>query len=76
MHGENNIKLINAQQARLINTCKNTKGKLHRINAAIWFDKVCRQGQLTPKYIHIRVNGNYRQSSNTKGALGGNCNHY
>jgi len=40
MHGAT-IKIINAQQARL-NIYKNTKLKLLKTNAAIWFNKICR----------------------------------
>jgi hypothetical protein len=42
MHGAM-IKIINAQQARLINIYKNTKLKLLKVNAAIWFNKICRE---------------------------------
>jgi hypothetical protein len=37
MHGAT-IKIINAQQARLNNIYKNTKLKLLKTNAAIWFN--------------------------------------
>jgi hypothetical protein len=37
----------------------------HRTNAAIWYNNSCRQLQLTPQYIAIKVNGHNRQSQNT-----------
>jgi hypothetical protein len=37
MHGIEYFKITDAQQARLINNCKNTKYKLLQRNAAIWF---------------------------------------
>jgi hypothetical protein len=36
------LKLINSQQAKTTYSYKNTKQKLHRTNAAIWFNKMCR----------------------------------
>ena len=37
-----NIKFINAKQAIEIHAYKNTKRKLYKTNAAIWFNKTCR----------------------------------
>jgi hypothetical protein len=65
-HGMYNIKIINAQQAKIINNFKNLKEKVLRDNAAMWFNKTCRARQLTPKYINIKVNGHSRQSENTR----------
>ena len=36
------MKMVNAQQAKLINNYKNTKLKLLKTNAAIWFNKMCK----------------------------------
>ena len=36
------VKIIEAQQAKLCNTHKNTKLKLLKTNVAIWFKKMCR----------------------------------
>jgi hypothetical protein len=47
-HGISNVKLISAQQGREINNYKNTKEKLLKTNAAIWFNKICKIDQLTP----------------------------
>ena len=64
MHGEK-IKIINAKQARLSNTYKNTKYKLLRTNATIWYNKMCKMRQVIPGYIHIRINGG-RQRDDSK----------
>jgi hypothetical protein len=48
---------IDAQQAKLAYQYK--KRKLYKTNAAIWYNKTCRQKRLTPKYINIRINGDY-----------------
>ena len=39
MHGTTNIKFIDAQQAKLAYQYKNTKRKLYKTNAAIWYNK-------------------------------------
>ena len=54
MHGET-VKLIDAQQAKYYNIYKNTKLKLMKTNAAIWFNKICREKQLQPRYISIKT---------------------
>jgi hypothetical protein len=46
MHGKTTIKIIDAQQAKLQNIYKNTKLKLLKTNAAVWFNKMCRIKQL------------------------------
>jgi hypothetical protein len=61
-----NSKYIIAQQAKVIHSFTNIKKKLLKTNAAIWFNKLCRNYQVTPKYINIKVNGNNKQSQNTK----------
>jgi hypothetical protein len=58
MHGQQNIKFITAQKARQIYKYKNIKEKLHKTNAAIWFNKTCKHKQLTPNYISIKIKGN------------------
>ena len=52
MHRSMNIKFINAKQATEIHAYKNTKRKLYKTNAAIWFNKTWRDKQLTPNYIN------------------------
>jgi len=49
MHGQQNIKICDAKQAKQINRYKNTKIKLYKSNAAIWYSKSCRVKQLIPK---------------------------
>ena len=39
--------------------------KLYRTNAAIWYNKICRQKQLTPTYINIRIDGKNQQCQRT-----------
>jgi len=56
MHGAT-IKIVNAQRAKLNNNYKNTKLKLLKTNAAIWFNKMCKIKQLKPNYISIKING-------------------
>jgi hypothetical protein len=36
-----------------------------RTHAAIWFNKTCRDKQLKPNYINIKINGNNQQCNNT-----------
>jgi len=52
MHGAT-IKIVDAQQARLYNSYKNTKCKLLRTTAAVWFNKMCKIKQVKPNYINI-----------------------
>jgi hypothetical protein len=51
------IKIVRAQQAKLNNNYKNTKLKLLKTNAAIWFNKMCKIKQMKPNYITIKING-------------------
>jgi hypothetical protein len=59
-------KIINAQKAKIINNFRNTKEKLLRANAAIWYNKICKANQLTPKYVQIKATGDNQQSKNTR----------
>ena len=54
--GQKNIKLRNAKQAKRVYQYKNTKIKLYKNNAAIWYNKTCRTRQLTPTYAKININ--------------------
>ena len=65
MHGSTKLKFSNAKQAREIYNYKNIKRKLYRTNAAIWYNKICRQKQRTPAYINIRIKGKNQQCQNT-----------
>ena len=68
MQRRNNMKVINAQQARIIHHHKNTKQKLLKTKAAMWFNSMRRLKHLTPKYIQIKVNENRTQSIHTRNA--------
>ena len=57
MHRTTSLKFTEAKQAKEIYHYKNTKRKLYRTNAAIWYNKTCRLKQLTPTYINISING-------------------
>jgi hypothetical protein len=65
MHGLTNPKFISANQAGVIHAYRNVKRKLHKTMAAIWFNKTCRDKELRPNYINIKINGNNRQCNNT-----------
>jgi hypothetical protein len=65
MHGTMNLKFIDARQAKEIYQYKNIQNKLRRTTAAIWYNKLCRNTNLTPNYVHIKVNGDNKQSRNT-----------
>ena len=58
MHGDESFKIIDAQQAKLINNCGNTKFKLLKTNAATWYNKIWRNGQMTLKYVNIKIKAN------------------
>jgi hypothetical protein len=67
MHGTNSFRIIDAQQARNINSYKNVQLKLRKANAAILTivsNKICREKNLTPKSIHIKVNANNAKKDN------------
>jgi hypothetical protein len=57
MHGIRGFKVINAKQAKE-NNFQKTKLKLLQAKAAIWFNKECRNKQLQPKYIQIKIKEN------------------
>jgi hypothetical protein len=42
MHGAKHIKFANDQQAKQMYQYKKTKEKLHKTNAAIWYNKTSR----------------------------------
>ena len=46
--------ITGAQQAKICNISKNIKLKLWKTKAAIWFNRMCRTKQLSPKYIRIK----------------------
>jgi len=36
------------------------------MNAAIWYNKTCRQKHLTPTYVNTRINGENQQCQKTQ----------
>ena len=47
MHGMNNLKFVNAKQARNTYEYSNIKRRLHKTIAGIWFNKTCREKEWT-----------------------------
>ena len=64
MHGQTKIKFTCAKQAKPIHEYKNIKRRLLKTIAAIWYNKTCKNRQISPNYISIRINGNNRQCTN------------
>ena len=64
MHGATRM-IVNVQQAKFNNNYKNTRLKLLKANAAIWFNKMCKVKQLKPNYINIKINGHKPQDKKT-----------
>jgi len=64
MHGST-MKFSSAQQAKIYNNYQNTKLKLLKTNAAIWFNKMCKIKHLKPSYIHFKTNGKTPQDIKT-----------
>jgi hypothetical protein len=44
---------------------RNTTEKLYKTNAAISYNKICREKQLTPNYISIKIKGKNSQCQKT-----------
>jgi len=65
MHGTMSLKFIDAKQTKDIYNYKNTKRKLYRTNAAIWYNKTCRHKHLKPTYVNIRIKGKNPQNQKT-----------
>jgi hypothetical protein len=65
MHGHMNVKFANAKHAKETYQCRNTKEKLYKTNAAIGYNKICREKHLTPNYISIKINGTNSQCQET-----------
>jgi hypothetical protein len=66
MHKMGNVKFINAQQAKQIYHFKNIKERLYKRDTSVWYNKTCRQLQLTPIYISIKVKGKFRMNRPVK----------
>jgi len=61
MYGIINLKFINAKQAGEVYEYRNTKQKLYRTIAAIWYNKSCRDRNIKPNYVNIRIKRNNKQ---------------
>jgi hypothetical protein len=48
-----NVKFVNAKQAKEAYQYKRNKEKLHRTNAAISYNKICREKKLPTMYMYI-----------------------
>lgn len=66
MQGMGNFKIPDPQQATMINNFKNAKQKLLKTSAGIWFRKICRVNQWTPKCTQIKLKHNNQQIKNTE----------
>ena len=66
MYGQQNVKICDTKQANQVHQSKNTKIKLYKSNADIWYNKTCRIKQLIPTYVNIRVIGNNSRCQRTK----------
>jgi hypothetical protein len=55
MHGQKNIKSCIEKQTKRVYQYKNTKIKLYKNNATIWYNKTCRARELTPIYTNIKI---------------------
>jgi hypothetical protein len=64
MHSEI-IRIMDAERANLLNNFKNTKGKLLKTNAAIWFNKMCKIRQVKPNYVNTIIKGRKQQDKKT-----------
>ena len=60
-----NIKFVEAKQAKELSQFKNIKRELYRTNVTIWYNKICRQKRLIPKYTNIRINSKSQQCQKT-----------
>ena len=49
------IKIIEAQRAKIYNSYKNTRLKILKMNAAIWFNKICKTNSLPTAAFEILV---------------------
>jgi hypothetical protein len=64
-HGQKNIKLSDAKQ---VYEYKNTKIKVYKNNATVWYNKMCKAKQLIPAYANIKIKGDNPKCQRTKNA--------
>ena len=56
MHGQQNIKICNAEQAKHLYRYKNIKTKLYKCNAAIWYNKRAPPKKIIITFVQISTN--------------------
>jgi len=64
VHGHELFKTDKCPTGKGTYAYKNTKKNLHRTNATIWFNKLCRLYHLTPIYTEVTINGYTKQCHN------------
>lgn len=55
--------MIEPQRAKIHNNYTNTRLRILKANAAVWFNKICKTKQPTPKHFSVKINGNNRKRS-------------
>ena len=58
-NGPLNAKFINAKQTKQTHQYKNTKEKLYKTNAEIWYNKIWGEKQLASNYTYIQYVGKH-----------------
>lgn len=64
MYGMENFKVIDAKEAKLINSYKHIKHKLLKTRAAVRFNKIYRNSQ--SNYVYFKINHNNQRNKNTQ----------
>ena len=59
-------KFAKSHQTQFTSNFKNIKEKFLKTNAAIWFNKICENYQLSPTYIKIKVSGDNKRSCDAR----------
>jgi len=66
-HGMYSIKLIHAQQAKCVKNYKNTRLKLLKVSASVWFNKQCPAHHVTPKHAQVHLKEDVILKTNLRG---------
>jgi len=56
MQGHLTVTFVNAKRAKETYRYRNTEEKLYKTDAAVWYNKMCREKQLTPRHMSIEIN--------------------
>ena len=64
MHGTGIEIIIDVQQTKIYNSYKNTKLKLLKTNAVIWFNKICKTNIACVKHLNCKLH--YHANLNCK----------